>query len=111
MRHAQYFDLYKLSIMGERMSQLVKAYPYKDERGVLLYEKLLFEPKEYSWGIRQESGGHKRGLGNVRRVLYNLPKIVASKPDNPVLFVKSEEEADVLSRFGYLTTTCGLEYG
>ncbi len=93
------------------MSQLVKAYPYKDERGVLLYEKLLFEPKEYSWGIRQESGGHKRGLGNVRRVLYNLPKIVASKPDNPVLFVKSEEEADVLSRFGYLTTTCGLEYG
>ncbi|MGD9818577.1 MAG: hypothetical protein AB7V04_07730 [Desulfomonilaceae bacterium] len=93
------------------MSQLVKAYPYKDERGVLLYEKLLFEPKEYSWGIRQESGVHKRGLGNVRRVLYNLPKIVASKPDNPVLFVKSEEEADVLSRFGYLTTTCGLEYG
>ena len=57
--------------------ELVATYPYTDEHGVLLYEVLRFEPKDFRQRRPDGNGGWISSLGDVRRVPYHLPELVA----------------------------------
>jgi len=83
--------------------KVVARYDYVDEQGVLLYQVERTDPK----GFRQrrpEGDGWSYKLGDVRRVLYRLPELLAA-PHRPVCLVEGEKDVDNLRRIGLLATT------
>lgn len=93
------------------MKKFVKAYCYRDESGKPLYDKVRYEPKSFAWRQFTESGTFRYGLGSVRRVLYNLPAVWATQPNDLILFVEGEKDVDALNRLGYVATTSGSSQG
>jgi putative DNA primase/helicase len=102
--------------------EIVAAYPYRDERGVMLYETVRLEPghggKDKTFFQRRPKvpGSRPRGrdgwvnsLDDVRRVLYRLPELVASDARRPVFVAAGEKDADGLADLGFTSTTnvCG----
>ena len=84
------------------------AYDYTDESGGLLFQVLRYSnPKTF----KQRRPGAKHGewdwkLGDVRRVLYRLPQLIAATPKRtPVFLVEGEKDADNLAGFGFTATT------
>jgi putative DNA primase/helicase len=83
--------------------RVVARYDYVDEQGVLLYQVERTDPK----GFRQrkpEGEGWSYKLGNVRRVLYRLPDLLAA-PTRPVLLVEGEKDVDNLRKLKLVATT------
>lgn len=94
-----------------RMKKFVKAYVYCDENGNALYEKVRYEPKSFSWRRFTDTGSIEYGLGNVRRVLYNLEAIASSSQDELIFFVEGEKDVDAMTGLGFLATTSGSAQG
>ena len=68
-----------------------------------LFEVVRFKnPK----GFRQRKPGqqHPWSIEGVRTVLYNLPMLLASEPDQPVWIVEGEKDVDRLGMLGRLAT-------
>jgi len=59
--------------------KLVKVYDYTDVTGKLLYQKLRYEPKDFSQRQPDGKGGWWYNLNGVKKVLYRLPEVVTSK--------------------------------
>jgi len=78
--------------------QIVATYPYTDEHGKLLFEVIRYSPK--SFAQRRADGTWK--LGDVRRVLYRLPEVLAAEC---VYLVEGEKDVETLRGLG-LTATC-----
>ncbi len=57
--------------------KIITAYDYKDESGVLLYQNVRFEPKDFRQRRSDGKGGWVWNLNGVRRVLYRLPELLA----------------------------------
>lgn len=94
--------------------KIEKIYPYYNEDGTLLYEKVRFRlddggksfanrqpdpsnPGEYIWNLKEPI---------VRRVLYRLPEVVkAIAAGEPVWLVEGEKDADTLAEMGICGTT------
>jgi len=94
--------------------KIEKTYPYCDEQGNILYEKVRFRfddgsksfanrqpdpsnPGEYIWNLKEPA---------VRRVLYRLDDISkAIKDGEPIWLVEGEKDADTLATMGIHATT------
>jgi hypothetical protein len=89
---------------------------YRDEKGDHRYMVLRFEDGSASY-LRYAGSGYsgplyKRGLKGMKRILYNLPEVIAA---DVVLFVEGEKKADILTKLRLLdsnskpvaTTTTG----
>ena len=72
-------------------ARIVAAYPYRDESGSnLLYEVVRFEPKDFRQRRPGPNGeGWTWNLNGTRRVLYNLPEVLAAKS---VLICEGEKD-------------------
>jgi 5S rRNA maturation endonuclease (ribonuclease M5) len=88
---------------------IVAEYNYTDEKGVLLFQVVRFEPKDF----RQRKpdshapGGWNWSTKGVRRVLFHLPQLLASlKADNetPVFIVEGEKDVLALEKQHCLAT-------
>ncbi len=80
------------------------VYPYTDEFGTTLFEKLRFPGKKF--GQRHlENGEWVKNLDGVRRVLYRLPELLEAVRTGRTIFIM-EGEKDVESMFaaGYVAT-------
>jgi hypothetical protein len=97
--------------MGKKIE---KVYPYTDEQGTLLYEKVRFrlDDGSKSFANRQpdssRSGEYIWNLKNppVRRVLYRLPELNdAISKGEPVWLVEGEKDVDTLMDLGIFATT------
>ena len=84
--------------------RIVAAYDYTDEAGVLLYQTVRYEPKDFNQRRPDGSGGWTWSLGDVRLVPYRLPLIVA-RHAQPVVIVEGEEDVHALEKLGLLATT------
>jgi len=84
----------------------VARYDYTDEDGGYLFHKVRLEDAD---GNAAKSFRAKRGddwsIGDVRRVLYNLPAVIASPR---VFIVEGEKDADRLNSMG-LVATCNFD--
>lgn len=83
------------------------VYDYVDEGGELLFQALRYSnPKDF---LQRRPGGVDGAfiysLGDVRRVLYRLPELLASDPSQPVCVVEGEKDVDNLRSVG-LVATC-----
>ena len=78
--------------------KIIKVYPYRDEKGILLYETVRFEPKDF----RQRHANGSWTLNGVRRVLYRLNEIQGRRT---VYIVEGEKDADTIYKHGRFATT------
>lgn len=85
-------------------SAIVATYPYVDEAGGLLFEVVRYEPKSFSQRRPDGKGGWLWKLGDVRRVLYRLPELLAAGDSEPILIVEGEADVDALRAVGFVAT-------
>jgi hypothetical protein len=89
------------------------VYDYLDRDGNLAYQKCRYQPKSFSWRRPDpdNSNGYISALGTVKRYLYNLPAILSSLPETPVVFAEGEKDSDALTALGFVSTTVGSSQG
>lgn len=89
----------------------ITNYYYRDENNNLLYRitRRDFKNGKKFYFDRYVNGIWQKGLGDVRRVMYNLPKIKEYiKKDEPFFLVEGEKCAKALENLGLgATTSCG----
>ena len=84
---------------GERIT-----YDYCDETGALAYQEVRDPPKRF-WLRRTDGrGGWTMGLGDVARLLWNLPELIA-RPGETVFLCEGAKDASRLQSLGLLATT------
>lgn len=84
----------------------VAVYPYVDEQGTVLYEVVRYEPKDFRQRRVLPNGVREWKLGDVRRVLFNLPAVrEAAETGKRVYFVEGEKDAQSLGRARAVATT------
>ena len=81
--------------------KIVATYPYVDRDGNFLYETVRYEPKDFKQ--RRADGW---GLGDVTRVIYNLPAVEeAMDREEVVFYVEGEKDVESLAKIGLVGTT------
>lgn len=80
----------------------VATYDYRDASGVLRYQVVRFEPKDFRQRRPDGAGGWIWNLQGVDRVLYRLPELTGCPQ---VLVVEGEKDADRLWAEGFPATT------
>jgi DNA primase len=81
----------------------VAVYPYVDEAGVLIAEKIRYEPKSFRWRQSDGAGGFRWNLDGLEGSLplYRLPELAGQR----VIIVEGEKAVDRLRLLGF-TATC-----
>lgn len=74
--------------------KIVAEYPYTDENGNVLYKILRSEPGKIFTVDRKMNG--------IRRVLYQLPKLIKA---NDIWLVEGEKDVETLEKLGFVATT------
>ncbi|MDQ2802609.1 MAG: DUF927 domain-containing protein, partial [Pseudomonadota bacterium] len=83
----------------------VAVYRYTDAAGVLAYEVVRFEPKDFRQRRPDGKGGWLWNMQGVQRVLYRLPDVLAAVQAGRVIYVAEGEKAvDALVRLGVAAT-------
>jgi AAA domain len=80
------------------------TYQYRNAAGELLYEVLRLVPKSFRQRRPDGNGGYSYKLGDVERVLYRLPELLAY-PDATTFVVEGEKDANRLADLGLCATT------
>ena len=83
----------------------VAEYDYRNADGVLLYQVIRFDPKDFRQRRPDGTGGWSWKLGDVQRVPYRLPELLAADRAELVFIVEGEKDVDNLCALG-LVATC-----
>ena len=90
------------------------TYDYRDESGTLLYQVVRKVGKRFLQRKPDPVDGWNWKLGDVRRVLYRLPELLAAPPEATVYVVEGEKDVASLQRHldaaqlpGVVTTNAG----
>lgn len=88
-----------------KVFNITHRYPYTDEAGVLLYEVVRLEPKDFRQR-RPAGDAWEWGVKGVRQVPYRLPEVLAGiKAGRTIFIVEGEKDADNLAKLGLIATT------
>jgi hypothetical protein len=93
-------------LFDDRDSQrrIAAKYDYRDENGVLLYQVVRYEPKDFRQRRPDGKGAWIWNLNGVRRVLYRLSELLAAKA---VLVCEGEKDCETAYAMGLVATTSG----
>lgn len=92
----------------QRRKTIVQTYDYTDHAGTLLFQKVRFKPKDFSWRKQNESGDWVWGKGSPD-VLYNLPALLEMSRDHDTCYlVEGEKDADAAMAAGVPGTSPSL---
>ena len=80
----------------------VATYDYTDEAGILLFQCVRYEPKDFKQRRPDDNGGWIWNLQGVERVLYRLPQVIAAQT---ICIAEGEKDADNLAKLGFVATT------
>ena len=98
-------DLSESNGNGNGHREVVAEYDYADESGKLLFQVVRFAPKDFRQRKPDGAGGWEWKLGNTRRVLYRLPKVLeAVKDGRTVWIVEGEKDVHALEKAGVVAT-------
>lgn len=85
--------------------RIAATYDYTDAAGELLYQVVRFEPKDFRQRRPDGNGGWIWKLGDMRRVLYRLPEVIAAVAAGRTVFVaEGEKDVEALAAAGYIAT-------
>lgn len=82
--------------------KVVATYDYVDEEGKLLFQVCRRDPKDFRQRKPNGKGGWQWNTNGVRRVLYNLPKVLQA---DEVIIVEGEKDTDALIKLDLTATT------
>lgn len=85
----------------------VAVYDYRDEDGQLLFQVLRTANKDFRQRVPDagQKSGWRWSLGETRRVLYKLPKILAAIQECRMIYiVEGEKDVATLERHGHVAT-------
>lgn len=82
--------------------EMVAQYTYLDEEGEPIFQKVRYRPKSFALRSLSEEGKWRWGMEGVRRVIYNLPDVLAAEK---VYIAEGEKDVETLRSWG-LTATC-----
>jgi hypothetical protein len=97
--------------VSDTVTRIVTQYNYTDEQGVLLYQSIRLEPKDFRQRQADGKGGWRNNLQGVRRVLYKLPELLRAGPNRMVFIVEGEKDVDRLRSIGLVATTNAMGAG
>jgi hypothetical protein len=81
-------------------------YDYVDEKGALLFQVLRYTPKGFNQRRPDGKGGWTWELGDVRRVLFQLPEVIAAVPAGKTIYIcEGEKDCLNLRELGLVATT------
>ena len=84
---------------------VTERYDYVDEQGTLLYQVERMKPKAFRQRRPDGHGGWEYKLGDVRRVLYRLPHVIAAVKSNELIcVVEGERDVHTLEAKGKIAT-------
>jgi putative DNA primase/helicase len=90
----------------KRSFNIIAEYDYVDEANQLLYQVVRLEPKAFRQRRPDQDQGWTWKMGEVRRVLYRLPRVIAAIEAGMMIFlVEGEKAVHALERFE-LVATC-----
>jgi putative DNA primase/helicase len=91
--------------LGGRSSgfRVVAEYEYRDEQGELLYVVERRDPKDFRQRKPDGKGGWNWKLGDVRRVPYRLPEVIACK--DLILNCEGEKDCETARGLDLVATT------
>jgi AAA domain len=90
---------------GNRPAEPEAVYRYCDEQGEPLFEKVRMPGKQF-W--QRLPGAMSGAIGEVRRVLFGLPELLATKPGETVAIVEGEKDVLNVRKRG-VAATCNPE--
>lgn len=97
-------DLYDTD--QSEQSHITSTYDYLNENGQLVYQVVRFTPKAFRQRRPNSQGGWIWNMQGVRRILYNLPDVLAAKAANqPIALCEGEKDADAVNKAGRTATT------
>jgi hypothetical protein len=86
---------------------VIERYDYVNEQGALLFQVERMKPKGFRQRRPDGHGGWDYKLGDVRRVLYRLPHVIAAvRSGELICVVEGERDVHTLESKGKLATTC-----
>ena len=88
--------------------EAIAIYDYTDEDGKLLFQVCRTLDKQFPQRVPDKSrkSGWRWSLGNTRRVLYRLPKVIEAVKDGETIWVaEGEKDVHALEQAG-VTATC-----
>lgn len=93
---------------SQPVRRLTAIYPYCDETGSVVFEKLRYEPKAFSQRRPDGRGGYTWNLNGVRPVPFRLPELRAAiGAGETVYLTEGEKGALSLVGLGIIATTTG----
>jgi Toprim domain len=99
-------DLFDNPRQSQQGKAIVAEYPYVDEQGATLYVKVRYWPKGFAQYQPLPNGEKQWKLDGVRRVLFNLPKVLDTKNQGYCIYLaEGEDDALALEQMGATATT------
>ena len=98
-------DLFPRRNGDKSKRQITATYDYKDQDGKLLYQAVRFTPKGFLQRRPDGRGGWVWKVGDVKRALYRLPKLIQADPSAPVFIPEGERDVEKLRSLD-LVATC-----
>lgn len=95
----------------QALGTAVAHYDYQDERGVVLYQTVRYDPKDFRQRRPDGNGGWVWNLVGVQRVLYRLADVIAADRADWVFVCEGEKDADRICNEGGTATTNPLGAG
>lgn len=86
--------------------KIVTTYDYRDEKGCLLFQVCRMAPKDFRQRSPTADGGWSWKTQGVRRVLFQLPDILAAVESRKTVFVVEGEKSALKMREIGLIATC-----
>jgi hypothetical protein len=96
-------DLYENS--RPRKKRIVKTYDYHDAKGIVIYQSVRFEPKEFMQRRPDGKGDWIWNLKGVKPVPYRLPELLKAAGKQTILIVEGEKDVENLRELGFTATT------
>jgi 5S rRNA maturation endonuclease (ribonuclease M5) len=88
-----------------RKSKIFATYDYTDENGKLLFQVVRFTPKDFRQRRPDGNSGWAWKLGDVRRVLYRLPRVLDAVRDGlDIVIVEGEKDVEAVERADVVAT-------
>lgn len=97
-------NLFEEAETPKQKRKVVATYDYQDASGQILFQVVRTDPKGFFQRRPDDNGGWINSLGDVRRVLYQLPELIA-RQEEIVFIVEGEKDVETLQPLGFLATT------
>src|SRR6185503_13604752 len=87
-------------------SKIVATYDYTDADGVLLFQVVRYQPKDFRQRAPDGKGGWIHSVRDIPKVLYRLPELITAVAARQRIYIcEGEKDADNVKALGLNATT------